>query len=264
MATRLPTKLQPKRFDTHVHSAASPDADMLPQEAIHAAAHQGLGLIFTEHIDFHPTGGTDFCADLSRYPHDYAPLRSDAVLLGVEIGLTAPAYEKNAAVAAKDWDYVLGSVHFTPDGAADLFFTKTFPPPLHAQHLQHILEMVRLNPFFDALAHLDYISRYTTLPEKNLFYAEFAATYDAIFAECIARGKVLELNTRRWPDATAQQNLFTLFSRYREMGGRHATIGSDAHTVQQVGHMHAQAFQLLQEAGLTPVYFRERKMQIMQ
>ena len=43
-------------FDSHVHSAASPDSQMNPREAVDFLQKKGLGIAFTEHIDFadHP------------------------------------------------------------------------------------------------------------------------------------------------------------------------------------------------------------------
>ena len=52
-------------FDSHVHSEASPDSEMNAEKAIASAKKLGLGVIFTEHVDFGEFG--DYMSE--RDPH---------------------------------------------------------------------------------------------------------------------------------------------------------------------------------------------------
>jgi len=63
-------------------------------------------------------------------------------------------------------------------------------------------------------------------------------------------------------DATA--GLLPLYKRYRELGGKYCTLGSDAHYKEHVGRRLQEALALAAQAELTPVYFKARKMQIME
>jgi histidinol-phosphatase (PHP family) len=69
----------------------------------------------------------------------------------------------------------------------------------------------------------------------------------------------MEINTRRLSDKTAFDNLQRLFTRFRELGGRYVTVGSDAHRPEDLAQNFRLAEQLWNAAGLTPVYYRERK-----
>ena len=39
-------------FDSHIHTEFSADSEMKAQDALHEAERQGLGLVFTEHLDY--------------------------------------------------------------------------------------------------------------------------------------------------------------------------------------------------------------------
>ena len=79
----------------------------------------------------------------------------------------------------------------------------------------------------------------------------------------IAKEKPLEINTRRLDDAGAMAALLAVYRRYAQLGGKYAVIGSDAHYKEHVGRRMREALGLADEAGLEPVYFRERKMRKM-
>ena len=73
---------------------------------------------------------------------------------------------------------------------------------------------------------------------------------DAIFQALIGKGKALELNTsglrqkigRTLPD-------LPLLRRYRELGGRLVTLGSDAHRTEDLAKGIDGGMELLKEAG---------------
>ena len=256
-------------FDCHIHTSASPDGKMSPEEVALAAGKLGLGCIFTEHMDYNPDGEPVFCIDFDTYPGDYIKHKSENVCVGIEIGLVADgksaarSIEINRSHASnKDYDYVLGSVHMTAGVDIYLeqqsFFGRGIE--VYELHLSYILEMIKANDFFDALGHIDYISRYSPFTEKNVLYNEYTALYDEILTALIERGKVLELSTRRLDDKDACKNMAAIYSRYRELGGQYVTLGSDAHEANQIGRNFDIALNLIEEIGLHPVYFKERKI----
>ncbi|MCL2421233.1 MAG: histidinol-phosphatase HisJ family protein [Defluviitaleaceae bacterium] len=250
-------------FDTHVHSMVSPDSEMHPQEAIAILAEKGLGCTFTEHIDYNTQGVPFFCADLDAYPRDYIQYKSDTVRLGLEISLIPQCISQNTAHAAhQDIDYIIGSIHWI-DGW-DIYHAKDYfaqsGDKVYDRYLSYALEMVKLNDFFDVLGHIDYISRYSSLPEKNILYEKYADAYDALLKALIERDKLLELNTSRLGDENACKNLFAIYSRYRDLGGRYVTIGSDSHNTGKLGYKFDKALEMIDEIGLKPVHFKNRQM----
>ena len=249
-------------FDTHLHTAVSPDSEMCPEEAIATLASMGYGCIFTEHVDYNPQGEPFFSVDFDVYPSDYIRFKSDTVGVGIEVSLIPECSHLIRAHAENPvYDYVLGAIHWI-DGwdiayAEDYF--DEIGEGVYERYLDYSLKMIETHEFIDAFAHIDYISRYSPLAEKDLLYEKYADRYDALLRALIERDKPLEFNTRRMADAVARSNLFTIFSRYRELGGRFTTLGSDAHKSGVLGYMFNEALQMIDNIGLTPVYFKERR-----
>lgn len=265
------------RFDSHVHSLASPDSQMPPQAAVQAARALGLGVTFTEHVDyvtpdfgFDPTAddkpmeNDDFVADAALYPHGYAHLRADDVLLGLEIGLTDYYLPLNRQTAAAyDYDFILGSVHFV--SGYELYHDAVRKRDYDYDRKQRMLTYSRRmvegsGDFIHAFGHIDYISRYYPGEDKLVRPADYPDEYDALLKALAERGLALEINTARFGRLPGlEENLAAIFKRFAGLGGRFATIGSDAHTPDMLGRAHAQAVRLADECGLNVVYFKMGK-----
>ena len=69
-------------FDSHIHTAFSADAEMTAAEALTAAEKQGLGLVFTEHLDYdYPAAGAEeFIFNPEEYWAAHEPLRAEGNL----------------------------------------------------------------------------------------------------------------------------------------------------------------------------------------
>jgi len=249
-------------FDSHVHSYMSGDSHTPPEEEIRRAEALGLGLVFTEHMDYDLVSTVSFEVDVEKYLPLYEKFRGPGVCLGLEIGLTHQSNEWNAALA-KDprLDFVLGSIHMVNglDIYTDLYKRRTREEAATA-YLETMLQMVRENPWFDSLAHIDYPARVNPYAPQDLLYEEYSTYYDLIFRQLVENGQIIELNTRRLGKPEAARSLYTLYKRYYELGGRYVTLGSDAHVSENIGHCFPQARVMLDEIGLTPVWFMGRKM----
>lgn len=218
-------------FDSHVHSAASPDSEMCAEQAVAAMRAKGLGIAFTEHVDFseeNPNkdpkatdairGLGDFVCDFEKYPQGYAGLRGAGVTLGLEFGLTAAFAQANATLAAGDYDFIIGSVH-SVDGIelykagtkrgviGDEYVNEPYAAGLHspskvdeciARYFAYAREMVEICGFFDAFGHIDYIARYGRLVAENFSYEKFAQEIDALLKSLAEREIALEINTGRF------------------------------------------------------------------
>jgi len=260
-------------FDAHVHSIASPDSEMNPKDAIAILEAKGLGVVFTEHVDYvlsgeRDLGATDFFAngkqefvcDFELYPVSYKNLRSKSVLLGLEIGLTAAYATKNKKTIEGDYDYILGSVHsvdgtdiyFDLQNGVDMFFI--------SRYLTYSREMVELCGFFDTLGHIDYVVRYDTNAQILYNYKNFAQEFDALFKALIKKGITLELNTYLFDTIKDYEKILVpVYSRFAELGGKYCTIGSDAHHTKDLGRHFDKAKNVALAAGLEIVYYKGRK-----
>ena len=247
-------------FDSHVHTAFSADSEMAAAEAFTAAG--GRGLVFTEHVDYGlDIPGFDFVCDVPAYLAAYGKFRGDNLHLGLEVGLAAEAAQRNAELAANPLlDYIIGSVHMIDGRDLTLLYQDHMAPEeVAGRYLRATLEMVERNSFFDALGHIDYPSRYSPHPDPEIWYDDFPGLYDSIFRALTERGKLLELNTVRVLCRPAYKNLARLYARYRELGGRFVTMGSDAHMAAALFRGFEQGRRLARECGLRVVHFRERE-----
>ena len=251
-------------FDSHMHTKFSADSEMLAAEAIAKAASLNLGVVFTEHFDYGlEIDGKDFTFDAATYMNEYKNLRGEKVRLGVEVGLRESARVANENFLTQaDFDFVIGSIHLVDD--LDIYYThfyigKDKTTAYRKYFEQMAAEIERAD--FDALGHIDYICRAAPYDNPEIDYATFKAEIDAVLKIVVEREKVLELNTRRFYSDRAVEELVPVYKKYRELGGRYVTIGSDAHKVAAVGNYFERALEFARELDLTPVTFCERKLE---
>lgn len=253
-------------FDTHMHCDYSCDSHMEFSDAISAAAEKNVGMIITEHWDYdYPTNPDAFTFDIDEYFRSLQPLCNDRVLIGIEIGMqTHTAKEDDAIAAAHPFDFVLGSIHCA--GRKDLYEPAFYKGRTRAQvaeeFLLDTLKCIEAHQSFDSFAHIDYICRYWpyTGAERELRLEDNPKLWDKILKLLAERNIPMEINSRRLDDAAAIAGLLPIYKRYRALGGRYCTLGSDAHYAEHVGRRLDKALELAQAADLTPVYFKQRKM----
>ncbi len=251
-------------FDSHMHTKFSADSEMLAAEAINKAASLNLGVVFTEHFDYGlEIDGKDFTFDAATYMNEYKNLRGEKVRLGVEVGLRQSARTaiENFLTQA-DFDFVIGSIHLVDD--LDIYYTHFYigkdKVTAYKKYFEQMAEEITVADF-DALGHIDYICRTAPYDNPEIDYSTFKAEIDAVLKIVVEREKVLELNTRRFYSDRAVNELVPVYKKYRELGGRYVTIGSDAHKVAAVGNYFECALKFAHELDLTPVTFCERKLE---
>ena len=255
-------------FDSHVHTEFSADSEMKAADALREAAKQGLGLVFTEHLDYdYPSAGTEeFIFDPEAYWTKYEPLRADGTLsLGVEMGMMASAREKNAAFVRRvPFDFVLASIHFLD--VKDLYYPETFEGrekcEMYHEYFTVMRDEIYAHPFINALAHIDYIARNAPFDNPEISYGDFSDDIDAVLRALVETDTAIEINTRRLSAPRGIKELAPVCRRYRQLGGRYVTIGSDAHVPQGIGRCYDRARELAATFDLTVVTFREQKMMI--
>jgi len=191
------------------------------------------------------------------------------LLHGIELG--EPCFDTALAqevLQAHPYDFVLASQHRLSDQLPDYYFidysewTDEAIVREMANYFEEVLRVVRWNGF-DSLAHLTYPFRY--LPEKwrNGDYSEWSDVIDELLGTLAQNGKALEINTsgiRKGQGMTSPD--LPLVRRFYELGGRHITIGSDAHRSNEVGADLEVAAAIAREAGFTHyTVYRNRQPQ---
>lgn len=251
-------------FDSHVHTKFSADSKMSATEALACAAKKNLGVVFTEHFDFGlQLNGRKFSFDPPTYMTEYKNFRGANCLLGVEVGLRKSARVANENfIAQADFDFVIGSIHLVDD--LDIYYPEFYADKdkstAYRKYFQQMAEEISVADF-DALGHIDYICRAAPYDNPEIDYPTFAAEIDAVLKIVVAREKVLELNTRRFANERSIRELVPVYKKYRALGGKFVTIGSDAHRVDAIGNYFARALDFVRELDLTPVTFRERRLE---
>ncbi len=126
--------------------------------------------------------------------------------------------------------------------------------------LEQTLACVRVHEDFDALAHLTFLSKSPFNPEKvPIPYDAHRGILDEILKELVRKDKGLEMNTSGMDRGVGYLPGVEYFVRFRELGGRIVTVGSDAHTADRVGQYCAAACGILKEIFGYVCTFQDRK-----
>ena len=252
-------------FDSHMHTEVSADSAMKAADALERAAKLGVGAVFTEHEDMDFPGEKDFTFSPEDYWKKYEALRGEGerLRLGVELGMQEGLAEKNRAFVKKaPFDQVIGSIHTLL--GFDLYYETLYEgrekDEVYRLYLRAMASCVRSHgAFIDILAHIDYIARYAAYRDAELTYAVYGEEIDEVLAALIETDTVLELNTRRFDAPQGKASLVPIFRRYRELGGREVTLGSDAHDACAVAFAFCEAQDLAESLGLRIVTFFARR-----
>jgi histidinol-phosphatase (PHP family) len=251
-----------KMFDSHIHTDFSTDSKMKISEAVEASKKAGFNLIITEHMDLNYPDKDKFIFNPEEYFSKFKKYKSDKLLLGIELGMRMDYLEQNKNIQSNyDFDYVIGSIHFVDD--MDIFYDALYKDrnkkDAYDMYFNRMYECVKNYDFFDSLGHIDYIARYARYEDKEIYYPEFSDEIDEILKILAYRGNSIEINTRRFNDPYAVENLLPIYKRFKELGGKTVTVGSDAHTPSSVGNCINTAVEIANECGLKIVYYRNRK-----
>ncbi|MBR2122573.1 MAG: histidinol-phosphatase HisJ family protein [Lachnospiraceae bacterium] len=271
--------------DCHVHTSFSGDSPAAMQDQIESAIRAGLRILtFTDHLDLdYPY---DRCPDLKDGAFDLdipAAYSSFSALkemyagrielhFGIEMGLLpylGPTYEEILA-EHPEIEFVIGSTHLSSmpaDGGeiyADPYYLSFFENMTVEEALRRYfrfsLECVERCGFFDSYGHLDYIVRYT--PDKGLTYKyeDYADVIDPILRLLAERGTALELNTSSLRKGCMEPNpCRKILRRFKELGGKMITVGSDAHRTNEIAADFGEAERALRDCGYDSYYvFRNR------
>lgn len=251
-----------KYFDYHVHNEISFDSKTKLTDLCEEAIRKGLAeFALTNHyeLDF-VLQGKDAGPDLAAEEQQLLQTRElydgrIAILRGIEIG--HPAYDLEAArklMAARPYDVVLGSMH-NGLGGLDFYYMRSEDysddglKAIWEDYVAQLLEIARLAEV-DVVTHILYPLRYVEESRRHCFNPT-KEQFEPIFRALIQRGIALEINT-----AAVRRGTFTrpdpcpeLLGFYRELGGEYLTVGSDAHTAEDIGAGYRDAFLMAKEAG---------------
>ena len=168
-----------------------------------------------------------------------------------------------ALLGANEFDFVLGSLHFVdgvPDFSRRYFSDQTLEEGVTSYFTA--LEDQAATGDFDVLAHFDIITRaaYRAFGSAIPDYGPYEEIVRRVLRVLVERGKGLEVNTasvyRGMGDFAP---ILQVLRWYRDLGGEIVTVGSDAHTVGDVGASYGAALRIVRAAGFARLASFEKR-----
>lgn len=263
-------------FNSHVHTNNSKDSNISMAEMCLAACSQNLsGLAITDHCEI-----SSFISENS-YQKAKASVTLAAKLkekytgklhigVGTEIGdgILNPDYTARILCLA-DFDVVLASVHVVKYQNKIMHLSRVdfskLPKEVITEYVKiyfdALLETAEKSDF-DVLSHMTIPLRYINAEcGMNVNIMDYAPMIDRVLKTIIKRDKAIEVNTSEinriglMPDKE-------ILMRYRELGGKKVTIGSDAHNTANLTLGINEAADCLKQCGFTQYGYYEKRRYI--
>ena len=270
--------LTSKLCDYHIHTRYSSDSSEEPENIIRHAINEGLAEVcFTDHMDLDYPETTEyenpaFIFDTAAYYKELSALCTKytgdiKIKIGIELGLIPYLKERNQAVACSvPFDFIIGSTHQIDgkDPYYPEFWVGRNSDDVVNEYFLLTYDNVRTYSDYDVYGHLDYITRYSPDKSYRFEYMKHIDIIDCILKEIIHAGHGIELNTSPLCKGLDRTNPCPeIIKRYKELGGEIITIGSDAHSFQNVGGYFDTAREILLSCGFKYYsVFTNRKMEM--
>lgn len=238
-------------YDMHTHTNCSHDSQQPIDELCGAEIAMGCaGVAITNHSDTpysHMNG--DF-ARLERSLVEAAAAKEGyagrlEVFSGVEVGEPLWAKESTRIILDMgEWDVILASVHGQLENGRCKYYggepydawSQTRLDDFLRRYLEDLAEAAEMADY-DILTHLDLPVRYISGKcgrEADIMH--YQDLVDQVLGIVIRRDKTLEVNASGlnsgWGHTMPE---FDVVRRYRELGGKRISVGSDAHASKNAG-----------------------------
>ncbi|MEA2330984.1 MAG: histidinol-phosphatase family [Thermoleophilaceae bacterium] len=199
-------------------------------------------------------------------------VRSAGLKLGIEADFLPGREDRlQNMLEGRDWDYVVGSVHFLRDNALDLHGEpdwKAFdvwregdPEKVWARYFETLGEAARTG-MFDILAHPDLVKvggSSVPVPEGDLrrFYER---AMDGIAESDVA----IEVSTAGLRKPVGEIYPAPAFLEMCLDAGRPVALSSDAHRAEHLGHEYERAIEMLRGLGVEEIAVFDRRRRRME
>jgi histidinol-phosphatase (PHP family) len=200
----------------------------------------------------HPLWGENAVDDIDAYCEF---VRSTPLRLGIECDFIPGAEERTEALlSAREFDYVVGSVHFVGEGNAavdhegwDVWEGDGDPDEIWRRYFEAVAASAR-SGLFDILAHPDLVKiwgRARPLPERDL-----RAFYEPAVEAVAESGIAVEISTAGLRKPVGELYPARQFAELCRDAGASFALSSDAHLPEQVGYEYDRALELLESLGV--------------
>jgi histidinol-phosphatase (PHP family) len=248
-------------LDAHLHTDLSPDSGVPLELYCAQAAERGVREIaITDHLDFMPSAPAYQYTSYKRREtmvRDAAERWAGKVTVRFGVELT---YESRYEEAIREhlgrhsYDYSIGSVHAMSDGPyardriASFMAGKSIAEAV-APYFAEVERAIR-SGLFDTLGHMDMCKRWLVPWFKAADFAAEPEMYEPLLVALVESGTALEVNASglRHPTGETYPGPWVV-ARFRELGGRRVTVGSDSHLPNCFAFGIEQACEIVAAAG---------------
>jgi histidinol-phosphatase (PHP family) len=187
--------------------------------------------------------------------------------LGIEADFIVGAEDRMAnVIEGREWDYVVGSVHFIRDGAVDMDewdvwnTGRSDPERVWRTYFETVGEAARTG-MFDILAHPDLVKIWGS--ERPRPEGDLRRFYDRAMDGIADSDVAIEVSTAGLRKPVGQIYPDRAFLEMCLDAGRPVALSSDAHRPEELGHGYDQALELLRGLGVQEIAVfegRERRI----
>jgi histidinol-phosphatase (PHP family) len=187
--------------------------------------------------------------------------------LGIEMDFVPGREDRIAAqLDGRDWDYVVGSVHFLRDHSLDteeysIWGAGESAERVWRRYFDTVAESA-LSGLYDIIGHPDLVKVWGSgapTPDKDPRY--FYEPAVEAFAEA---GVAVELSTAGWRKPVGEQYPAAAFLEMLVDAGCPLALSSDAHVPDQLGFEYERAVELLESVGVKQIAVFERRQRRME
>jgi histidinol-phosphatase (PHP family) len=256
-------------LDSHIHTNLSPDSNVPLDTYAAQAVERGIAEIaITDHVDFEPSAPAfDFVPfetreRVVREAAERWDPRGVAIRFGTEI-----TYDSRYETEIRDhlvrhqYDYVIGSVHiykgspYHPSSVESWVDGRSLPE-IVGPYFDEVGRAIR-SGLFDTIGHLDFVKRFLHPHVTAADLAEVPELYEPLLVALVESNVALEVNTSGLRHGPAEPYpSAAVVARYRSLGGRLVTAGSDAHTADSFAGGLEEGYRSAAAAGFRELAFR--------
>ena len=187
--------------------------------------------------------------------------------LGIEADYVPGREDRMANLLdGREWDYVVGSIHFVGDESLDTeefsIWTKTASAERIWKRYFEMLAEAAQSGLYDILAHPDLVKVWgkdRPLPEGDLRRFYYPAM--EVIAECDV---AIEVSTAGYRKPVGEIYPAPAFLEMAVDAGRPIALSSDAHTPDLLGHEYERALELLDSLGVKEIAVFDRQQRRME
>jgi len=181
--------------------------------------------------------------------------------LGLEADFVPGAEQRLAELLAeRDFDYVIGSVHFIREGAVDMddysvWGSGRSPEEIWSRYFE-VVGAAAASGLFDVIAHPDLVKYWSPARRPQ---GELRRFYEPAVAGIAASGVAVELSTAGLRKPAGEMYPAPVFLQMCLHAGAPVALSSDAHRPEDVGGDYDAALALLAELGVQELCVFERR-----